>query len=58
VPKYQGKKAELVSFILHPTKMNPDYPPMQNPGLKPAEADSVASYIMRRVASSFPGGAN
>ena len=58
VPKYRGRKAELVSFILHPTKMNPEYPPMQNPGLKPAEADSVASYIMRRVASSFPGGTN
>jgi cytochrome c len=57
VPKYQGRKAELVSFILHPQKINPDYPPMQNPGLKPAEADSVAGYIMRRVASSFPGGA-
>jgi cytochrome c551/c552 len=56
VPKYQGKKAELISFILHPTKKNPDYPPMQNPGLRAAEADSVASYILRRVASSFPGG--
>ena len=54
--KYQGKKAELVSFILHPTKKNTDYPPMQNPGLRSAEADSVASYIMRRVTSSFPGG--
>jgi cytochrome c551/c552 len=57
VPKYQGKKEELVSFILHPTKKNMDYPPMQNPGLRSAEADSVASYIMRRVASSFPRGA-
>ncbi len=36
IPKYQGKKAELVSFILHPTKKNPDYPPMQNPGLRAA----------------------
>jgi len=54
IPKYQGKKADLVSFILHPAKMNPDYPPMQNPGLRPAEADSVASYILQRVALSLP----
>jgi cytochrome c len=57
VPKYLGKKAELVSFILHPAKMNPDYPPMQNPGLRPAEADSVASYILQRVALSLQSGA-
>jgi cytochrome c551/c552 len=53
IPKYQGKKAELVSFILHPTKKNSDYPPMQNPGLRAIEADSVASYILRRVALSL-----
>ncbi|MCX6122400.1 MAG: hypothetical protein NTX44_12395 [Ignavibacteriales bacterium] len=57
IPKYQGKKAELVSFILHPIKKNTDYPPMQNPGLRSAEADSVANYIMRKVASSLPRGA-
>jgi hypothetical protein len=49
IPKYEGKKSELISFILNPIKKNPDYPPMISPGLKPAEADSVASYIMRRV---------
>ena len=57
IPKYRGKKAELVSFILHPVKKNPDYPPMQNPGLQMAEADSVASYILQRVALSLPSGA-
>ena len=56
IPKYQGKKTELISFILHPTKKNPDYPPMQNPGLQQAEADSIASYILRRVAFSLPSG--
>jgi cytochrome c551/c552 len=53
IPKYQGKKAELISFILHPTKKNSDYPPMQNPGLRAIEADSVATYILRRVALSL-----
>lgn len=56
VPKYQGKKEELVAFILHPSKKNPDYPPMQNPGLRPQEADSVASYILRMVASASSHG--
>ena len=56
IPKYQGKKPDLISFILHPTKKNPEYPPMQNPGLRAAEADSVASYILRRVALSLPSG--
>ena len=51
IPKYEGKKSELVSFILSPVKKDPAYPPMPNQGLRPAEADSVASYIQRKVAS-------
>ena len=51
IPKYEGKKSELVSFILNPVKKDPTYPPMPNQGLRPAEADSVGSYILRRVAS-------
>jgi cytochrome c len=54
IPKYKGKKAELVSFILNPVKKDPTYPPMPNQGLRPAEADSVASYIQRRIASFLP----
>ena len=50
IPKYEGKKSELISFILNPVKKDPAYPPMPNQGLRPAEADSVASYIQRRVA--------
>jgi len=51
IPKYEGKKSELLSFILNPVKKDPAYPPMPNQGLRPAEADSVASYIQRRVES-------
>jgi cytochrome c551/c552 len=54
IPKYEGEKAELVSFILNPVKIDPDYPPMISQGLRPAEADSVASYLLRRVASTLP----
>lgn len=52
IPKYKGRKAELVSFILNPVKVNPGYPPMPNQGLRPAEADSVASYILRKLTAT------
>jgi cytochrome c len=53
IPKYEGKKTELVSFILNPIKKDPNYPPMPNQGLKTVEADSIADYILRRVALSL-----
>jgi cytochrome c len=46
LPKYEGKKDELVKFILNPVKMNPDYPAMPNQGLKQKEAEAIADYIM------------
>lgn len=46
LPKYEGKVDELVKFILNPTKIDPEYPPMPNQGLKPNEAEAVAKYIM------------
>jgi len=46
LPKYEGKKDELVKFIMNPIKINPDYPAMPNQGLKPKEADAVADYIL------------
>ena len=54
IPKYQGKKADLITFILNPAKKNSAYPPMPNQGLRPAEADSIAGYIMARVAALQP----
>lgn len=46
LPKYESKRDELTAFILNPRKMNPAFPPMPNQGLRPAEADSIAAYIM------------
>ena len=46
MPKYVGKEAQLVVFIRNPIKVNPDYPPMPNPGLKPAEAQAIAKYLL------------
>ena len=46
LPKYDGKVAQLVAFIRNPVKVDPAYPPMPNPGLKPNEADAVAKYLL------------
>ncbi len=46
LPKYEGKMDDLVKYILNPTKINPEYPPMPNQGLKPNEAEAVAKHIM------------
>lgn len=46
LPKYEGKKQELIKFIMNPVKINPDYPAMPNQGLKPNEAEAVADFIM------------
>jgi cytochrome c len=50
LPKYVGKEAQLVAFIRNPIKVDPAYPPMPNPGLKPQEADAVAKYLLEEFA--------
>lgn len=49
IPKYEGKKEALVTFILNPVKINPEYPNMPNQGLKTAEADSIASFLLSKM---------
>jgi cytochrome c len=49
IPKYGGNKAKLMAFVLNPVKVNPAFPPMPNQGLKQAEADSIISYLIRRL---------
>ncbi|KAF0140204.1 MAG: cytochrome c class I [Stygiobacter sp.] len=46
LPKYEGKKADLVKYILSPVKINAAYPAMPNQGLKPKEAEAIADYIL------------
>jgi len=45
--KYADKKDDMVKFILNPVKVNPDYPPMPNQGLKPEEATAVVEYMFK-----------
>jgi len=49
VPKYFGKEELLLAFIKNPSRIDENYPPMPNPGLKPAEAKAVADYVLEQV---------
>jgi cytochrome c len=58
IPQFEGKKQQLIAFILNPVKVNPAFPPMPNPGLKPAEADSIASFLLKKFATNAPAHAD
>ena len=49
VPKYFGKEKELITYIRNPSKIDPNYPPMPNPGLKPNEVKAVVDYVLEQV---------
>lgn len=49
VPKYFGNEKELIAYIRNPSKIDPNYPPMPNPGLKPNEVKAVVDYVLTRV---------
>jgi len=51
--KYEGKRDDLIDFILNPKKINPDYPAMPNQGLKPNQAEAVADYIIRTYEQKY-----
>lgn len=43
--KYGDRKADMIKFVLNPVKVDPEYPPMPNQGLKPKEAEAVVNYL-------------
>lgn len=43
---YRGRRGALVNFIANPVKMNPDYPPMPDPGLSEAEISAVVDFLL------------
>jgi len=60
VPKYANDPIALAEYILAPQRINPEYPPMPDQGLKPREARSAALFLLRQVvgdieASAFTG---
>jgi cytochrome c len=49
LPAYEPDIEALMAFIANPTKRNPDYPPMPNPGLTPVEIKAVAEYVLSEM---------
>ncbi len=47
LPKYEGKREDLVAFILNPKKIDPEFTAMPSQGLKPKEAEAIADYIVK-----------
>lgn len=54
IPKYEGKKAQLMAFILSPVKVDPAFPSMPNQGLRRADADSIASFLLAKFFAKRP----
>ncbi len=44
--KYKSKPEEMIKFVLKPTKVNPDLPPMPPPGTSEEETEKVVHYIL------------
>jgi len=55
LPKYRGNVEGLKAFILNPTKVDPAFPPMPNPGLTPAQAEAVARYELGHLETAAGG---
>ncbi len=54
LPKYEEDFDGLVGFILDPVKVDPDYPPMPDQGLRRAEARAVAAYLWKEFSGVDP----
>jgi mono/diheme cytochrome c family protein len=49
LPQYKPDVASLEAFLANPTKKNPDYPPMPNPGLNKSQINGVAAYVLEEL---------
>jgi cytochrome c len=55
LPKHPTVES-LTGFVMNPTKVDPAYPPMPNPGLSPAQARAVATYLLGQAGMLEGGG--
>ncbi len=49
VPKYNGDVQKLAAYIFNPQKIDPNFPPMPNQGLKKKEANAMAQWLINKV---------
>lgn len=48
VPKYFGRKAQMIAFVMNPVKVDPAFPSMPNQGLRSTEADSIVTFLLTK----------
>ncbi len=53
LPKYEDDIQKLIAFVSNPYKVNPDYPPMPNQGLKITEVEAVAGYLLKTYQEQY-----
>jgi len=53
LPKYEDDIQKLIAFISNPQKVNPDYPPMPNQGLKITDVEAVAGYLLKTYQEEY-----
>ena len=49
LPKYKGKKDDLIAFIKSPVKVDPNYTAMPNPGLTSIQVKAVVKFLMEKT---------
>jgi cytochrome c len=49
LPGYRPDVEALKAYLASPTKKNPDYPPMPNPGLSRPQINAVADYVLEEM---------
>lgn len=54
LPKYAGKTDALAAYISNPVKVDPNFPPMPNPGLSPIQVKSVVKFLMGKMGMDTP----
>jgi len=55
LPEYREDRAALEAFLRSPQKVDPDFPPMPDPGLSDSEIEAVASYLLDRLEQEAEG---
>lgn len=53
LPKYENDIQKLIAFVSNPYKVNPNYPPMPNQGLKITEIEAVAGYLLKTYQEQY-----
>lgn len=53
LPKYENDIQQLIAFIANPKKVNPDYPPMPNQGLKITDVEAVSGYLLKMYQEEY-----